>query len=242
MSEGISRYSRKRDGQTKLTANFKVSEFACKDGSDEILIADELPQILQKIRDKFGVTTINSGYRTKEYNTAIGGAKASQHCLGSAADIVVTGASPLAVAWYAETLLEGRGGIGLYGGFTHVDVRAARARWDSTSGSEVAVSGFFETPSVPAMGGAGQEETISGSPGLSAADCPYPEPTANVAYGAAGEGVKWIQWQLNRRGEDLAVDGIFGSGTRAAVRAFQQENRLAVDGIVGPKTREKLRQ
>lgn len=217
VSEGISKYSKAKDGQKKLTANFKVSEFACKDGSDEILIADELPEILQKIRNKFGVTTINSGYRTKEYNTAIGGANASQHCLGTAADIVVTGASPMSVAQYAETLLEGRGGIGLYGGFTHVDVRAARARWDSTSGKEVAVDGFLGSL------------------------CPYIEPKANVSYGSTGEGVKWVQWQLNQRGEYLSVDGIFGNNTKTAVLAFQRANNLDADGIVGPKTRGKLR-
>ena len=32
------------------------------------------------------------------------------------------------------------------------------------------------------------------------------------------------------------VDGIYGNKTRAAVRLFQQKNKLAVDGIVGPKT------
>ena len=46
-----------------------------------------------------------------------------------------------------------------------------------------------------------------------------------------------IQTKLKRWGYyNGAVDGIYGSQTRAAVRYFQQKNGLAVDGIVGPKT------
>jgi outer membrane protein OmpA-like peptidoglycan-associated protein len=39
----------------------------------------------------------------------------------------------------------------------------------------------------------------------------------------------------------LAVDGIMGPQTRAAVRSFQQRQGLTVDGIVGPVTEERLR-
>ena len=62
-------------------------------------------------------------------NEKIGGAKASQHVLGTAADITVSGVSPSAVAAYAETLLPGAGGIGRYANFTHIDVREQKARW-----------------------------------------------------------------------------------------------------------------
>jgi N-acetylmuramoyl-L-alanine amidase len=34
----------------------------------------------------------------------------------------------------------------------------------------------------------------------------------------------------------VAVDGIFGPQTEAAVKSFQQSNGLAADGIVGPLT------
>ena len=48
--------------------------------------------------------------------------------------------------------------------------------------------------------------------------------------------VKTLQYLLRARGHNLTVDGIFGPGTDAAVRAFQQQKGLAVDGIVGPAT------
>lgn len=136
-------YSKAKDGAVQLTANFKVREFACQDGSDTIFISTELAQVLQKIRTRFGKpVTINSAYRTAAHNGKVGGSPNSQHLYGLAADIVVQGAAPKEVARYAETVLGGKGGIGLYNWGVHVDVRAKRSRWNSTSGREVAVSGF----------------------------------------------------------------------------------------------------
>ena len=136
-------YSRAKDGLTAVSANFKVREFACADGTDTIFIAPGLVQALQQIRTHFGkAVTINSGYRTEAHNKAVGGAAYSQHKYGIAADIVVSGVSPQEVAHYTETIMPGSGGIGLYKTFTHIDVRAARSRWDQRSGSAVAVSGF----------------------------------------------------------------------------------------------------
>ncbi len=136
-------YSKAKDGTVQLAANFKVREFACQDGSDTIFISTELAQVLQKIRSRFGKpVTINSAYRTEVHNRAEGGSPTSQHKYGLAADIVVQGVAPMDVARYAETVLGAKGGIGLYEWGVHVDVRAKRSRWDSTSGRERAVSGF----------------------------------------------------------------------------------------------------
>ena len=140
---GVKTYSVKKDGSTYLSKNFKVSEFKCKDGSDTVLISDKLVDLLQNIRDHFGAAvTINSAYRTESYNKKIGGATKSQHVNGTAADIVVKGATPLEVAQYVEHIMPDSGGIGVYQSFTHVDVRANRSRWDNRSGSEVVVSGW----------------------------------------------------------------------------------------------------
>ena len=52
--------------------------------------------------------------------------------------------------------------------------------------------------------------------------------------------VRPLQQLLRARGQTVAVDGIFGPQTEAAVRAFQQSRGLAADGIVGPQTWSRL--
>ena len=129
----IKAYSKAKNGNTKLSANFKVREFACNDGSDPIFISLELVEVLQKIRDHFGKpVNINSGFRTASYNKRkdVGGATYSQHLYGTAADIRISGVSPKNIAAYAETLLPNKGGIGIYKDFVHVDVREVKSRWN----------------------------------------------------------------------------------------------------------------
>ena len=127
----IKAYSKAKDGNKKLSTNFKVKEFACTDGSDPIFIDSELVAILQKIRTHFGkAVTITSAYRTPTKNKAVGGETYSQHLYGKAADIKVSGVTPKKVATYANTLLPKSGGIGTYSTFTHVDVRATKSRWN----------------------------------------------------------------------------------------------------------------
>ena len=128
----INAYSRKTDGAKKLSTNFKVSEFACKDGSDAVLVAPRLVMVLQSIRSHFGKpVNINSAYRTPAYNAKVDGAEASQHCYGTAADISISGVSVAQVAAYARQLMPDWGGVGVYEkkGFTHIDVRETRADW-----------------------------------------------------------------------------------------------------------------
>lgn len=136
-------YSLKAQGGLALSKNFRVREFACRDGSDAVLVAAGLVDLLQRIRDHFDrPVVIHSGYRTAAYNTKVGGASRSQHLYGRAADISIDGVTPLEIAQYAEALLPKSGGIGLYRTFAHVDVRASRSRWDSRSGKETVVSGW----------------------------------------------------------------------------------------------------
>ena len=126
----INAYSKASDGAKQLSAHFTAREFACRSGADAVLIAPRLVMVLESIRAHFGsAVTINSGYRTPEYNAKVGGAAHSQHCYGTSADIVVKGQTPEAVAAFARTLMPDWGGVGVYKSFTHIDVREARADW-----------------------------------------------------------------------------------------------------------------
>lgn len=58
-----------------------------------------------------------------------------------------------------------------------------------------------------------------------------------VGYGSQGSEVTELQKLLNQNGGyNLAVDGIYGKNTDAAVRDWQKKSGLAVDGIVGTNT------
>lgn len=77
-------------------------------------------------------------------------------------------------------------------------------------------------------------------PSVSDGKNPYKKPTSTVRKGASGESVKWVQWELDRAGYNLApyggIDGKFGSGTENLVKQFQTSHGLTVDGLVGTKT------
>ena len=58
--------------------------------------------------------------------------------------------------------------------------------------------------------------------------------------GDRGDQIVAIQNALVRNGSDIAVDGDYGTGTKEAVKAFQERHGLDVDGIVGAQTYEAL--
>lgn len=116
-------YSLKKDGEIQLSDHFKVKEFACKDGSDEIKISDKLITALETIRNYFNKSvTISSGYRTSSYNKKVGGTSNSQHTKGKAADIIVKDIPCEYVQNYVYSELQDIS-VGFYKTFTHIDVR-----------------------------------------------------------------------------------------------------------------------
>jgi hypothetical protein len=108
----VKTYSLKKDGNKKLSENFRVREFRSRDGADKILIDEKLVSLLQKMRDKFGAVSISSAYRTVAYNRKVGGVSNSQHLYGLAADVTIKDNSRLPeAAQYAEKI--GFRGVGL---------------------------------------------------------------------------------------------------------------------------------
>lgn len=122
----------------KLTPNFDLEEFHCRDGTKvppELMPnVRELAANLQILRDEIGEPVhINSAYRHKAYNKKIGGVPSSQHIQAKAADITVKSYTPKQLAAVVERLIKAgrmkQGGLGIYPGFTHYDVRGTKARW-----------------------------------------------------------------------------------------------------------------
>ena len=101
-----------------LSKNFTLTEFtksqtALRLGidntpSEEHLAAAKLlfENVVQPVRDHFGPTVINSGYRGPALNEAIGGAATSQHCRGEAVDIECPGVPNHEVAEWIQNNLE----------------------------------------------------------------------------------------------------------------------------------------
>lgn len=122
----------------KLTQNFSLEEFACKDGSpvpgDLLDNVELLAKNLQVLRDHLGEPIhINSGYRTPAYNTKVGGKPKSYHLRAMAGDLTTKSKTPKQLAAVIEKLIAAKkmkqGGIGIYPGFVHYDVRGYKARW-----------------------------------------------------------------------------------------------------------------
>lgn len=121
---------------TRYSPNFTKQELNCRCGCKtptgvEVNLA-RLAEELESLRKVIGLPIqITSGYRCAEYNRLCGGAPESQHQHGFAVDIWVRGKTPGQVKAAAEKVDAFRkGGIGLYRGWVHVDMRAnGPARW-----------------------------------------------------------------------------------------------------------------
>lgn len=130
-------------GAMRLSRNFVVSEFHCKDAQRTPVPAAAVPalrrlarRVLQPMRDKFGRCTVNSGFRTDAKNAEVKGASSSQHLYHRtpndvAADLAFERGTPSEWADEAERLLP-QGGVGRYRTFVHVDNRSGKARWTGT--------------------------------------------------------------------------------------------------------------
>lgn len=128
----------------RLSTHFVVEEFDCHDGTkvmkrDYDGLSFLCKAFLEPLRAKYGSVKINSGFRTASYNRKIGGASKSFHVYtihdgnDQAADITCARGTP--AQWHAtlnylrNVKRGGKGGLGLYNNFVHVDCRDYKADW-----------------------------------------------------------------------------------------------------------------
>ena len=116
----------------RLTKNFELEEFACKDGTavpkryyDN---CKELAENLQVLRDSLGVPLeVLSGFRTVKHNKKIGGAPASFHLTASAVDLKASTIPTYKIYMRILKLMaEGKmkkGGLKCYPTWIHYDIR-----------------------------------------------------------------------------------------------------------------------
>ncbi len=120
-------FSKAKEGGKQLTAHFAVSEFACNDGSDAVLIDVDGVAKLEQVRTLLKKPLIlTSAYRTSAYNRAVGGSSQSYHVKGRAFDTYVSGVSLSLLSKAYEAA--GFTGLIIYPsqGFIHVDTRTSR--------------------------------------------------------------------------------------------------------------------
>lgn len=122
----------------QLTKNFTLDEFNCHDGTvvppslrqNVRVLANSLQALREHLKEPIHV---NSGYRTVTYNQSVGGKPNSMHLQAKAADITVKSKRPRQLAAIIEHLIAKgemkQGGLGVYPGFVHYDVRGIKARW-----------------------------------------------------------------------------------------------------------------
>jgi uncharacterized protein YcbK (DUF882 family) len=92
-----------RDKNTQITKNFMSNEFACADGTRQIIVDLDLVDELQQMRDFIKKPIrISSGYRTEAYNKKCGGIEDSEHTKGKATDIQIDGVTPEEVFYLAR--------------------------------------------------------------------------------------------------------------------------------------------
>lgn len=119
-----------------LSKNFDWKEFEKSDTASRLHIVNIIndwevrdnikalvEDVLQPLRDKWGGPLfINSGYRSKELNEAVGGVETSQHRKGQAADVGVT--DPYALAKLAKRMRLPYDQMIIYPSFVHFSHKA----------------------------------------------------------------------------------------------------------------------
>lgn len=230
-------------GEAKqLSKNFKSTEFDCKGKHccGVTKIDSDLVGFLQMIRANFGVAVvINSGYRCKDHNKAVGGVSKSKHLEGMAADINVKGIAPIEVAKYCESI--GVKGIGLYDWGCHIDTRTKKGFWKTDKQIKVDTFGGNTDENIKEWQKAAIADGFdfkSGADGIWGAEC---EAVAENAICKKRIIYKYKNLtKIVQRAVGVKDDGKYGTDTKNAVKKWQGLMGLTADGVVGKNTWKKI--
>lgn len=231
----------KKGKPTKLTTNFKSTEFDCKGNGccSTTIIEHDFIKMLQHFRNYLNVRigpnvtiTVNSGYRCEKHNSEIGGSITSKHCWGKAADIIVKKSGTVLDAKRICCLAQDFGFNGIEyidSGALHVDNRTGKWHTRQVSRKYYDVSDFYKWS------------------GLKREKIPF-NYSETVAKGSVNESVCYVKYALYSLGyfsESNAPDvknKACGNGTVKAIKAFQKAYGLKVDGKFGPACHKKLKE
>ena len=124
-------YSKSACGHMNITPNFKVREFACKDGSDPVHVNILIPLITQVVRNWFGYPfEPNSAYRTITHNQNEDGANNSFHIYAKAVDIPAKGdVTPKMLYDFVDRLCGDCCEVGIYSWGIHVGICNTKKRF-----------------------------------------------------------------------------------------------------------------
>lgn len=108
-------------------------------------------------------------------------------------------------------------------------------------GTKNAVISFQKASGLTADGIAGNQTQTKLANTTATAPLASTPSNTSLKVGSKGDAVKTLQTKLNELGYNCGTpDGIYGTGTKNAVIAFQKANGLTADGIAGSQTQVKL--
>ena len=125
---------------------------------------------------------------------------------------------------------------GVFGPKTTEAVKAFQKRNGLTADGVVGEATLEKLNSSSAKAAESSSSSSSSSSGSSSSTT-----DTTLRSGSRGEAVKKLQQRLKELGYYVgSIDGVYGSGTIKAVRAFQERNRLTVDGVAGSDTQKVI--
>ncbi|HEX7161890.1 MAG TPA: peptidoglycan-binding protein [Trebonia sp.] len=110
----------------------------------------------------------------------------------------------------------------------------------ATAMSAVLLTGMTAIPATAATAGAAASATPVAATATMATLQPWPVLSQGRNSAWPPVTVRSLQYLLNARGARLAVDGVFGPRTKAAVIAFQRSRGLPATGVVTASTWPRL--